>query len=377
MLTLRGDNMPIEVKEILKCLNDASYEAYLVGGYPRDRYRGGTTDDFDICTNATPEELKKLFPQLGEVCFGSCRLKKGKVEVQITPYREEYEYRNHRFVQKYRYVDTLKQDLKRRDFVMNTLCMDADEHYVDLLDARKDIDNKMIRCVGDPFQKLEEDVLRILRAVRFATTLHFDIDTSLKDAIIAKRNLLKILSKDRIKIELDRILKDPIGLDWICKLKLEMPLELGNISDVKWVDDIDFCWAQMNYKAYPMCRSRMKRIKAICRLLQRDLNEPMILYQTQDAWLKKLAVIKNISYEILKDKKEALPIHKIEDIAVSITHLKAVYEKYPVQFVYQCWKELEIQIVLGNIENNETSIYEFMDQIIDRKFSTHQKKNRV
>lgn len=369
MLTLRGDRMPAEVRRILEVLHDASYEAYLVGGYPRDRYMGLVSDDYDICTNATPEALKKLFPHLEEIRFGSCRLKEGKIEVEITTYREEYEYQDHRFIKNYRYVDTLEQDVKRRDFVMNTLCMDVDGNYIDLLDAREDIDKRMIRTVGDPFQRLEEDALRILRAVRFATTLHFNIDPSLQEAIIEKRDLLKELSKDRIKMELERILKDPSGLDWICKLKLEEVLELGDLSNVTWVDDVEFCWAQLNWTHYPMSRKKIRKIRVIQKLLQQDLYDPIILYQTEDERIRKLAAIKNIPYENIKQKKELLPIHKTEEIVLSIDDLKRVYASYSDKFIYQCWKDLELQIVLGKVENNEDSIRRFIDQ----KTSIHQK----
>ena len=361
--------MPVEVRRIIKRILDASYEAYLVGGYPRDYYRGFVSDDYDICTNATPEELKKLFPHLEEIRFGSCRLKEGTFEVEITTYREEYEYQAHRFIKNYRYVDTLRQDLMRRDFVMNTLCMDINGNYIDLLNAREDIDKRMIRTVGDPFQRLEEDALRILRAVRFATTLHFDIDPSLKEAIIEKRDLLKELSKNRIKMELDRILQDPSGLEWLCKLKLEEALELGEFSNVTWVDDIDFCWAQLNWKAYPMSRKKTSKISAIQKLLYQNLSDPLVLYQTEDEWLRKLAMIKNISYEELSRKKELLPIHGTKEIAVSIDGLKQTYATYSDKLIYQWWKELEIQIVLGTVENTKDAIHRFIDQ----KISIHQK----
>lgn len=369
MLTLRGDKMPTEVRRILGILHDAFYEAYLVGGYPRDHYMGLVSDDYDICTNATPEELKKLFPHLEEIRFGSCRLKEGKIEVEITTYREEYEYQDHRFIKNYCYVDTLEKDVKRRDFVMNTLCMDVDGNYIDLLDARKDIDKRIIRTVGNPFQRLEEDALRILRAVRFATTLHFDIDPSLQEAIIEKRELLKNLSKDRIKMELERILKDPNGLDWICKLKLEEPLELGDLSDMIWVDDVEFCWAQLNWSHYPMSRKKIRKIRAVQRLLQQNLCDPIILYQTEDDWIKKLAAIRHIPYESIKQKKELLPIHKPDEIVLSIDDLKRAYTSYSDKIIYQCWKDLELEIVLGKVENNEEAIRRFINQ----KISIHQK----
>ena len=196
-----------EAINVLKIIN-TKYEAYIIGGYPRDLYMGNISTDIDIATNATKEELKELFKdyEIVDRGFGSILLNYNNYQFEITTYRKEFNYTKNRFPEKIEFIKELKEDLQRRDFIINTLCIDENGEYVDLLGAKNDIDNKIIRCVGNSDLKISEDILRSLRAIRFATILNFELDDELKKSIKKYSYLIANLSDKRKKEELNKIL---------------------------------------------------------------------------------------------------------------------------------------------------------------------------
>ena len=198
-----GDNMYEVAINLLKEINELGYEAYIVGGYPRDLYMNKINTDIDICTNIKEELLKSNFDVISSTQFGSFVVKKGYYNFEITLFRKEL-YLNNRYPE-VTYVDSLEEDLKRRDFIINTLCIDYNGNYVDLLAARSDIDNKIIRVVGNIEKKMTEDPLRIIRAIRFASDLDFKIEEELIKYIKNNSMLLNNLSKNRILKEIDKV----------------------------------------------------------------------------------------------------------------------------------------------------------------------------
>ena len=217
--------------ELLKIFEDNNYEAYLVGGFVRDYILKRQSSDVDICTNAIPMQIKEIFKEvkLPFESYGSVHLNYKKVDFEITTYRMDLEYKNKRNPSKIMYTDKLEIDLKRRDFTMNTLCMDSSGKIIDLFNNRQDIDNKIIKTVGDANKKLAEDSLRILRAIRFATELNFTIDDELSYAIVQNEYLLSELSFFRKKQELNRILLSSnvlYGISLLKKYNLDKYLDI-------------------------------------------------------------------------------------------------------------------------------------------------------
>lgn len=194
-----------EALQLLKKIEAHGLKAYLIGGFPRDYYLGKTTTDFDICTNGT-EEILKSFLTIERSQFGSMVISYLGKEYQITTFRKEETYQNHRYPASITYVDTLEEDLLRRDFIMNTLAIDAQGVYVDLLGARADLDQRIIRTVGDPIEKLKEDALRILRALRFSLQLDFEIVPELKEAILLTKEEVMFLTESQIRKEVEKML---------------------------------------------------------------------------------------------------------------------------------------------------------------------------
>lgn len=200
--------LPTYIKNILNTYNDAGYQAYVVGGCVRDYLLGKEPNDYDVCTNALPEVTMELFDKT--IPTG---LKHGTVTildeepVEVTTFRVEKEYKDHRHPSKVFFVRDLKDDLSRRDFTINALAYHLDTGIIDFFDGQKDLKDGLIRCVGDPDTRFDEDALRMLRAHRFAAKLGFKIEKNTKAAIIRNKDLLQYISVERIRDEFIQVLE--------------------------------------------------------------------------------------------------------------------------------------------------------------------------
>lgn len=193
--------------KILNILENNGYKTYIVGGYVRDKILGIESNDIDIITNAKPDELNKIFNKECENNYGCIILPYDGYEFEITTFRKEYYKDNDRRPYKIEYINDLKEDLMRRDFTINSICIDKNEDYIDLLNGINDINNKVIRVIGDSDKKIYDDPLRILRAIRFASIYDFGLDDNLVSSIIKYKDRLEYISFDRIKDELNIIFR--------------------------------------------------------------------------------------------------------------------------------------------------------------------------
>lgn len=203
-------NIPQGPNEILNRLTAAGFQAYAVGGCVRDSLLGTVPGDWDICTSALPEETEACFSDLRVVETG---LKHGTVTVifqgvpyEITTFRSDGNYLDHRRPQQVNFVRTLKEDLLRRDFTINAMAVGLDGEIQDPFGGRQDLTDGIIRCVGDPDTRFTEDALRILRGLRFASRLGFSIAPETAAAMERNKNLLSYVSGERIYKELTGIL---------------------------------------------------------------------------------------------------------------------------------------------------------------------------
>jgi len=202
--------LPTSVSETLARLEAAGYEAYVVGGCVRDALMGKTPDDYDICTAATPVET--------EVVFSDCRVLKTGIQhgtvtvlidhmpLEITAFRTESSYSDGRHPDSVAFTRSLETDLSRRDFTINAIAYSPTRGLVDLYGGQYDIDHKILRCVGEPSLRFTEDALRILRALRFASVLHFSFDPATAEAARALSHRLSMVSAERIASELKKAL---------------------------------------------------------------------------------------------------------------------------------------------------------------------------
>lgn len=230
MTTLDHNKIPEQVKNASEVLRNAGFECFIVGGCVRDLIIGREPKDWDLTTNATPEEIIPLFPKtVYENSFGTVAVvyeQEGEKPfiIEITPYRTESVYSDHRHPDTVSFAKTLSEDLKRRDFTINALAYDLHKgQLVDEWGGVSDITDKIIRTVGDAHERFQEDALRMMRAVRFSTQLGFAIEASTLSAISEKSHLIKKVSFERVRDEFEKIIlsKDSVvGIGLLQKLGL-------------------------------------------------------------------------------------------------------------------------------------------------------------
>ena len=352
--------------EVLKIIEKKGFKAYIVGGYVRDIYLSLNSSDIDIATSATPKDLIKIFKKnvIIDENYGSTKLTYKNTCFDITTFRRDIKYKDNRKPTEIEYVDTIGEDLNRRDFTINTLYMDKDGNIIDVLNAKKDINNKIIKCVGNADEKLKEDALRILRAIRFATVLNFKIDKDLERAI--KKNLsgLKSLSFHRKKEELNYIFRSnnyEYGLELINKYKLDKHLGLSKIKKLKQTSDVLGMWAQISYsEEYPFSRLERETISKI---------REMLIYKKIDNYsLYKYGILISLTVgeilgidkkKILKDYEE-LSIHSEKDIVFDNLDIAGILGREPSYKTKEILNDIEYKILSNKLKNNEKELKEYI-----------------
>lgn len=210
----------IKAKKVLKILNEKGFEAFIVGGAVRDYLLKLSFLDIDIITNALPEDLMKIFSiDYHQIHYGSVNIVFQKQNFDITTYRIESEYSNHRHPKKIIFTNDVTKDLGRRDFTINSLLMNDQEQIIDYYEGIIDIKNKLIRSIGDPKTKFQEDSLRIIRAFYFQAKLGFEIEKNTKKGLIFASYLLKYISSDKLLQEFCKLISQKYFLKAFINLK--------------------------------------------------------------------------------------------------------------------------------------------------------------
>lgn len=210
-------HFPDAVMYAMERLNAAGFRAAAVGGCVRDALLGAQPHDFDLTTSALPEEMKRVFANdtLKEtgVRLGTLTLVRDGMEVEITTFRTDGDYLDGRHPEGVRFTTELEEDLARRDFTINAMAWEYGVGLRDSFGGRKDLENKLIRCVGDPARRFEEDALRMLRALRFACRLGFALEDGAARALEEKKERVAMLSRERVCEEITGMLDSPFFLD--------------------------------------------------------------------------------------------------------------------------------------------------------------------
>ena len=352
--------------KVLKKINSNGHQAYLVGGYPRDLYIGRDSMDFDICTSATPKQLKEIFgnTMLPSEEYGSVTLIVHNIRFEITTFRKDIKYLNNRKPIEIEYVDNLLDDLKRRDFTMNTMCIDASGNLIDLLCGKEDINDKVIRTVGNANMKIYEDSLRILRAIRFATVLNFELDEDLKEAIKRHKDLLKTLSYYRKKEELDKIFSSTnsaYGISLIKELGLDEPLELFNLDKLIPTTYLIGTWAQLGVvDKYSFNNTEKESILAINELMDKDILNFNVLYK-YGLYISTIASeIKGIDKKLINERYNSLYIHNKTEIKIEAKEVCELLNRKPGKFLKEIFNDLEYKLVNKLLENDKDKIKNYI-----------------
>lgn len=237
-------SLPPKVKYIIDKIHENNFEAYIVGGCVRDAILGIKPNDYDITTNATPKTIKNIFRDFKCIETG---IEHGTISVvideeiyEITTYRIEGEYKDHRRPENVDFTNKLEEDLKRRDFTINAMAYNENEGLVDLFGGKRDIENKIIKTVGNPYDRFNEDGLRMIRAIRFSSKLDFQIEKDTLLAIYNNATIIKNISLERITDEFNKVIlsNKPENIIYLFKTKLLNNLHINSEEDENKIEKL-------------------------------------------------------------------------------------------------------------------------------------------
>ena len=371
---------------ILEKFNEAGYEAYFVGGCVRDYLLNDDFSDIDITTNALPDEVKKIFRKSIDtgIQHGTVTILVDEDSFEVTTFRTEDDYIDHRTPEKVEFVSDLKEDLDRRDFTINAMALDSKGELYDYHCGEKDLRNKIIKTVNNPNERFFEDALRMLRAFRFSSKLGFEIEENTLKAIKNNAELIRFVSIERIVNEFRKLLtgkgnKRSLELLLDSKLNNYIPF-LDEISKIIDFSNYNFCQSlyilsKINdisfekLKELKLSNKEIKQVK-IYEKINKDFisNIPLeiILYNYD---IEDVTFIASYSkyYDMEDIEKIKLPIESFNDIAITSMEIISIIDKPAGPWIKEIIKKLEEDILLSKIDNRRKDILDFLIKIRDNK----------
>lgn len=357
--------MNYKIKNVLLKLIDRGFEAYLVGGFVRDYILGIESFDVDISTNALPKDVMDIFDlnNSNDENYGSVHFKDSLYNYDITTFRKEFNYSNRKPVDM-EYAPSIEEDVKRRDFTINALYMDVDGNIHDLVDGKKDLEKGIIRSIGNINNKMTEDPLRLLRAVRFAATFDFSIESNLYSFIRQNKQLLRTISYSRKKIELSKMFKADNklqGIKLIRELDIASELELKIPEHVAFVEDELGIWAQLEFKSdYPFKNSELDTIAAIRKVMRYGIIDNAVLYECGLYVCMIAGEILGVPRGVISELYKNMPIYTVKDIALDGDDIISILGIEPSNVIKDIIFDLELNILNGNLKNDYDSLKQYL-----------------
>ncbi len=352
-----------KIKSVLLKFENRGFKAYVVGGFVRDYLLGRASYDVDICTNAKPNEIMEILDISNTSNnYGGVHIKDSLYNYDITTFRKEIKYENRRPVE-FEYVNTIEEDIIRRDFTINALYMDLNGNIIDLVDGKKDLEDKIIRSVGDFKTKMVEDPLRMLRAIRFASLLNFKIEDNLYNYISLNKNLINTLSITRKKEELDNIFSNSNKLEGINIIK---NLKLMDVLDIKFDKEVNYCedplgiWAQIEYTNYEFTKREKKTIDDVRNIIKYAIIDNTTLYEYGLYPCIIAGEILGIDISYISSLYKDLPIYSINDININGKDIESILNIKPSKKIKDILNDIELNILDNNLNNNYEDIKEYI-----------------
>ena len=319
--------------EVLSVLNENGYEAYLVGGFVRDYLLGTEGKDIDITTNALPQKVQELFPSnfSKSLKFKTITVRNDGFEFEVTTYRIDKRYKDHRHPES-KVSSSLKEDVKRRDFTVNAICMDKDLNPIDYVGGINDLRLHILRAVGNPQKRFNEDALRMFRAFRFASRLGFKIEEDTYKGIVNNATLVKYISKERIKTELE-------GTIETASFKSILPLMLDS-NIFKTMPDLSLAFSHLKENYVP---SNLMDVLSLASYLKGEITDELNLTKKERKFisdtihfaslLRQRQITPVDLFECdFSAVKEALKVLQIErQNPYSLEDLENLYETLPIK----------------------------------------------
>ncbi|MCZ2259444.1 CCA tRNA nucleotidyltransferase [Sporosarcina sp. G11-34] len=376
--------------EVICALEQAGYEAVFVGGAVRDYLLGNAAKDIDVATSAEPYEVKAVFRNTIDVgiAHGTILVLFEGEPIEVTTFRTEGTYTDHRRPDKVQFVKSLHEDLLRRDFTMNAIALTKEGQLVDPFGGREDMENHCIRAVGNPADRFKEDALRMLRAIRFSSVLNFTIEKETLLAICNYAEQIRHVSIERLKIEMDKLFMgmNPVNaFQYMGKSGLDIHLPLIPSKRDNLQRAIPFAtavegWVYLTIegefhpsemaKVYKLSNNERHIISSVIELYEK---RTVRAFTIEDYYLYELDELKmvekffrtfqqNCSFiddDEIEKRKTALPIHSIKDLAVNGTDLIQWAALKGGQWTGEWIKKIEFAVLHQTCKNEPTQIKEW------------------
>ena len=372
--------------DILKIFNRNGYEAYFVGGCVRDYLLGEEFSDIDITTNALPEEVKKIFRKSIDtgIQHGTVTILVNGEGYEVTTFRTEDEYTNHRAPEKVEFVSNLREDLDRRDFTINAMALDSNGKLYDYHNGEKDLFSGVIRTVNNPNDRFYEDALRMLRAFRFSSKLGFEIEKDTLEAIKKNAELIKFVSIERIVNEFKKLLS---GKGNLRSLELLLDSKLNTyipfLEEIEIIQDFSKCsFCQSLYilskindisfdilKELKLSNKEVKLIREFDKIntdFVRKIPLELILYKYN--FEDVVFIAEYFSYNNRNNIENCkLTINSFDEVDITSQEIISTIGEKPGPWIKSVVSELEHEILLNRLDNNRKDILDFLSKIRDNK----------
>lgn len=383
---------------VLNKLEQAGFEAYFVGGSVRDILLNQPIHDVDIATSAFPEEIKQLFPKTIDIGIehGTVLVLAEEEQYEITTFRTESTYQDYRRPDHVEFVRSLEEDLKRRDFTINAFALKEDGQIIDLFDGLADLENQILRAVGDPQERFHEDALRMMRGIRFVSQIGFTLEQETAAAIQANHSLLGKISVERINVEFIKMLlgkERSAGLKTFVETQCyiycprlrdygeallrfaDLPGEPLQTESQAWALLIDQLGLQESeirtfLKEWKCSNQMIREVQMIVYgLIQRKRQklEPLVLYRLgkENALKTEELMIyfgETPRLEQVAKRYDQLPITSMRELAIDGKKLLSVSGKKPGKWVSDALQAAERAVVEGIVANEASALFDYLQQ---------------
>lgn len=374
---------------VITQLENAGFEAVVVGGAVRDALLGRTVHDVDVATSAMPFEVKEIFSRTVDIGIqhGTVLVIVPEAPVEVTTFRTDGEYTDHRRPEAVQFVRSLAEDLKRRDFTMNAIAMRRDGSFVDYFGGREDIEACVIRAVGEAQARFAEDALRMLRAVRFAAQLSFTIEESTMQAMRVQATDIEWIAKERIKAEFDKLWVGKDVYNGLLKLEESRLAEHlpGAFAAAKWqgftTSDAQVGWAYFalvqggnwtellrNYRLSNKEQAFIKAVLAAFEALKTGWTK-MDYYTFSEAeldaalYFAKLQQLHvDVTQDMIRTEQASLPIRTRNELVVNGLDLQNWSGQKRGPWLKEALQAMLEAVVTGEIENNRQAIQGWFEE---------------
>lgn len=354
------------LKNILKKIEENGFKAYIVGGYVRDDLLKIKSLDVDICTSALEKDLMWIFSCAKNVKeYGAVKLSNDKYNIDITTLRKEEDLINGK-PSKVTYITNLEEDLQRRDFTINAMCYDSEFNLIDLVGGKRDLNNKIIRVIGNTKKKFDEDPLRILRALRFMCVLDFSLSKDILEYLKTDASKLSEISLNKRKKELDKIFASKNVFKFINiakKYNLEDYLGIKFNKVIRTGYSIGI-WAQIEYDPkYPFTKVELENIKDIRTILDKKSIDKYDIYKYGNFVSSISGIILGKSSKKINNIYNKLLIKDKSEIDISSMEICEVLNIEPSSILKDIICDLEKNIIYGKIENKKENIINYLKKV--------------